>query len=149
MLVTRRHPSRGVLFGVPRHLGEKNPTIDFYVELSGESPGRAYFLAQVKSTRRGYTAGGRLKLPVGRDNLRALAAYPAPTYLVGVDEAAERAYLLSASGASGGGWNSMCTDHELTPRVLARLWDEVNAFWTSADREAFASALVDPRWRRQ
>lgn len=141
MLVTRRHPSCGVLFGIPRHLGEKNPTIDFYVELSGETPGRAYFLAQVKSTRTGYTAGGRLKVAASRDNLRALAAYPAPTYLIGVDEADERAYLLSVSGASGG-------DYELTPAVLARLWDEVNAFWTSADREAFASAFVDPRWRR-
>jgi len=44
----------------PAALGSKWPTADYAVELVGR-PGQ-FFLVQVKTTRQGYTAGGRLRI---------------------------------------------------------------------------------------
>ena len=107
-----------------------------------------YFLVQVKTTRTGYTPGGRLKVGIGGDELKRLAAYPAPTYVVGIDEPAQRGYIVAANGESTSGFSGMCTEFPLTPDVLAQLHREVEAYWEVA-RPAFASAFVDSDWREQ
>jgi hypothetical protein len=54
-LLTRAH-GRAEPFFRPTFLGEKYPAVEFFVELIG-APGNqvAFFFAQVKATRRGYT----------------------------------------------------------------------------------------------
>ena len=148
LLVTREHPVHGFLFELPRHLGEKKRGVDFFVELFSTGETVPYFLVQVKTTRTGYTPGGRLKVGIGGDELRRLAAYPAPTYVVGIDEPAQRGYIVSANGESTSGFSRMCTEFPLTPDVLAQLHREVEAYWEAA-RPTFASAFVDSDWREQ
>lgn len=101
VLITRRHPVDGFLFGSPRFLGEKNRTVDFLVELFHDAPVTPFLFVQVRSTRAGYTGDGRLKVKVSGSHIERLVAYPAPTYIVGIDEARERGYLLSAPRNGG------------------------------------------------
>jgi hypothetical protein len=146
LLLTQAHPEHGILFATPRHLGEKNPAVDYFVELASDAEVTPFCLIQVKTTRAGYTQGGRLKLSVDTREMRRLATYAVPTYVVGIDERDHRGYVLSANGESTAGFSRMCTDHPLEPRTLAALHHEVEAYWRAA-RPAFESCLVDSLWR--
>ncbi|AOY83879.1 DUF4365 domain-containing protein [Moorena producens JHB] len=149
VLITRKHPTRGYLFDHPRFLGDKKRTIDFYVELFHDESLIPFFFVQVKSTSEGYTVKEhRLKVQVTATDIKRLAAYPAPTYIVGIDESRERGYIVSANGECQTGFSSLCTDYPLNPDKLALLWDEVAAYWTSSTYPAFRSAFCDPKWRQ-
>jgi hypothetical protein len=83
----------------PQFLGDKWPTVDFIIELVDAGMATHYFFTQVKTTRDGYTKKDRrLQVQVKRDDLRKLASYPAPTYIVGIDEVEETGYITSANG---------------------------------------------------
>jgi hypothetical protein len=147
-LITRRHPKRGILFDIPRYLGEKKRTLDFLVELFGDKARTPFLFVQVKATRMGYSErDGRLRVTVTREEMRRLAAYPAPTYVVGIDESGERGYVVCAQGEQATGFTRMCTDYPLTPDGLELLWEDVARFWSLNDRTLFSSSLLDPRWR--
>lgn len=149
VIVTRGHPEHGYLFESPRHLGEKKQAIDFYVELFSTSAITPYFLVQVKSTRLGLIARReRLRVGISAGHMQRLASYPAPTYVVGIDETTERGYIVSANGESTAGFSSMCTDHPLTADVLVALHREVEAYWI-AGPAAFTSAFLDRNWVQQ
>jgi hypothetical protein len=115
----------------PIFLGEKFPTVDYYVELVG-AKARPYFFVQVKSTSKGYkTIKGkkRLKAKVNQEDVDQMVAFPAPTYAVGIDERARRGYLLSVNEPR----KSIATFPTRFPQTCAnlqRLWDEVNTFWS-------------------
>jgi len=84
---------------IPQFLGDKYPSIDFMVELVNYTGKMIpYFLVQVKTTRRGYTSNNRLKLQVHKDDILRLSLFPAPTYLVGIDDLKEIGYVVSANG---------------------------------------------------
>jgi hypothetical protein len=85
----------------PHFLGEKCETFDFLVEL----------------------------VEISEKDVRRMVAYPAPTYVVGVHEEAERAFVIAIHGAMCEAISSITTVHELTPGTLRRLWDEVRDFW--------------------
>jgi Domain of unknown function (DUF4365) len=147
VLITRRHPTRGYLFDHPRFLGDKKRTIDFHIELFHDDTLIPFFFVQVKSTSEGYTSReNRLKVQVNEQDMRRLAAYPAPTYIVGIDEPNERGYIVSANGECRTGISSICTNYPLNPEVLALLWDEVAAYWIAPIVPEFQSILCDPRW---
>lgn len=148
VLITRKHPIRGYLFDHPRFLGEKKRTIDFYVELFHDDSLIPFFFVQVKATSEGYTLKeNRLKVKVTATDMHRLAAHPAPTYIVGIDEPGEQGYILSANGECRTGLSSLCTEYPLNPDALALLWDEVTAYWASPRYASFQSAFRDPRWR--
>lgn len=128
-------------------LGDKFPRADVLVEVVAPTPRgrRAYFFAQVKTSRRGYTDNGRLKIGAAREDLAALAMYPGPRYLLGVDEPGERAYIVAVQGDHGGA-SSLSTAHELTPETLVSLRDEVQAFWDSLSLTAWRSRFQEPNW---
>jgi len=150
VLISREHPTRGFLFDIPRHLGEKKRSVDYFVEVLESGDLLSYFFVQVKTTRRGYTRDGRrLKVRVSRSDIERLASYPAPAYVVGIDEVAERGYIVSVGSGTGGAFSSICTDYPLIPEILATLRDEVEAYWRSKDRSVFRSELADPRWREE
>lgn len=83
-------------FFTPHFLGDKFPTIDYIVELN-DTDRPMHFFAQVKSTRRGYTddAARRLKVGVAKSDTSRLISYPAPAYVIGIDEPGERAFIAS------------------------------------------------------
>jgi hypothetical protein len=80
----------------PVFLGEKHSIIDLYVEIPHQGNLRPFFFVQVKATTLGYLAAPRrLRIRLTRDNESQLLNIPVPTYLVGVDEQNQRAYIRS------------------------------------------------------
>ncbi len=147
VLITRPHPMRGYLFDHPRFLGDKKRTIDFHIELFHDDALIPFFFVQVKSTSEGYTVKEhRLKVQVSRTDMQRLAAYPAPTYIVGIDEPNEQGYIVSANGEWTPGISSLCTNYPLNSEVLGLLWDEVAAYWAAPTYPDFHSILRDPKW---
>ena len=70
---------------------------------------------------------------VSRRDIRRMIDYPVPTYIVGVHERLERAFVVSVHGEMEGPISSITTGHELDCDTLKRLWDEVRAFWETRD----------------
>jgi hypothetical protein len=124
-------------------LGEKCPTFDYLVELVNAGDSVPYFLAQVKSTQKGFTKASR-RLPVAMDeeDVRRMVQCPFPTYLIGVDEPNDRAYVVSVHGGMHGAISSMPSRYPLTPRNLRRLWEEVSTHWQKLNAAAKVSAFI-------
>lgn len=120
----------------PRFLGEKARTVDFLIELIGAGERTPFFFVQVKTTQEGYTRRGgvpRLKVRLSRRAVRRLALYPAPAYVVGIDERRKVGYILAILGGMADPIPSLPTDFVLNARNLRLLWDEVRQFWQGRD----------------
>lgn len=116
----------------PHFLGEKCPTYDLLVELIGAGPSVPYFLAQVKATHRSPTPGSlMLGRRVAKKDVRKMIGCPIPTYVIGIDEPAAHAYIVSIRGTSTKGIVSIPTAYPLDSRNLKRLWEEVREYWQS------------------
>jgi hypothetical protein len=147
VLMTEFHPIGRPIFA-PVDLGAKWPTVDFVVELIGNRAVTPYFFVQVKTTRLGYTAtDNRLKVSVKRDHVKRLLLYPAPTYLVGIDDQKEVGFIVSANGETSRSLSSMSTDFPIDQVNRQKLWDEVNAYWRRPGQPKLASAFQDQAWR--
>jgi len=133
----------------PRFLGEKYPSVDYIVELIAPSAQVIpYFFVQVKATRAGYTKRDhRLKVKISDKDVARLAALPAPTYLVGVDEVSETAYLVSANGRSRKGLSSLSTQFRLNQQRQDLLFQEVLQFWQRFGSWQMASLFIDEGWQ--
>jgi hypothetical protein len=133
-------------FFSPRHLGEKCPTFDFLVDLVDAGPRQLFFFAQVKATREGSTKTHkppRLKVRIDADDVRRMCSSPAPTYVVGVDEVDERAYIIGIYGRMRDAIPSMTTAHELNCTTLRRLWDEVREYWRNRNMRRKRSSFTN------
>lgn len=142
-LVTRKDPDAYRLFDEPRFLGEKKATLDFYLEIRHASDVVPFAFFQVRATRRGYTSRGRLRIRASARDLKRLAAFPAPTYIVGVDEHREHAFIVSASDARTGGFSSISTRYPLDQDVLRELWAEVAEYWAAHGPISFRSRFTN------
>lgn len=148
VLLTRKHPFYGYLFDHPRFLGEKKRAVDFYIELFHDDALIPFFFIQVKATSKGYTVKERrLNVHIDDTDMARLAAYPAPTYVVGIDEPGEQGYIVSANGETKTGFSNLCTIYPLNPETLRLLWEEVVTYWKHR-YPSFESALCDPKWRQ-
>jgi hypothetical protein len=130
----------------PHYLGEKCETFDFLVELVDADERTPFFFVQVKATRKEFTKTQkppRLRVEVSQKDVRRMVAYPAPTYVVGVHEVEERAFIISVHGTMAEAIPSITTAHELTCETLQRLWDEVRAFWQGREMARSASAFLN------
>jgi Domain of unknown function (DUF4365) len=130
----------------PHYLGEKCETFDFLVELVDAGEKTPYFFVQVKATRKELTLQQippRLRVEVSEKDVRRMSAFPAPTYVVGVHEDEERAYVISVHGNMREAISSITTGHELTSETLKRLWDEVREFWQVHDMTRHASQFLN------
>jgi hypothetical protein len=118
----------------PRFLGEKAQTFDYLVELVGAA-GPNFFFVQVKATRLGYTKGKprRLKVGMAAEDVQRFSRIPAPTYLVGIDEPGELAYIQAVLEGAGGPISSMTTAFPLDRTNLPLLYREVEQFWAGRD----------------
>jgi hypothetical protein len=116
----------------PHFLGEKCPTYDLLVELVGAGPVVPYFLAQIKATQQGYTRGRvELKIAVKAGDVRKMTGCPLPTYVIGIDEPAAKAYIVSVHGRLSSRITSIPTSYPLEGRNLKTLWDEVRSYWST------------------
>jgi hypothetical protein len=130
----------------PHYLGEKCETLDFLVELVGAGEMTPFFFVQVKTTRKDFTrtpSPPRLRVEVAEKDIRRMVAFPAPTYVVGIHESEERAFIISVHGAMAEAIPSINTVHELTPDTLKRLWDEVRTFWQDRDMSRSTSFFLN------
>jgi hypothetical protein len=69
------------------------------------------------------------KVKLKARDVRFMIRCPIPTYLIGVDERAEVAYIVSIHGNLTGGISSIPTTFPLDPANLRVLRDEVLAYW--------------------
>lgn len=146
-LITRFYSSNDPLFKV-QFLGDKWQYIDFFVELIGAVNVIPYFFVQVKTTREGYTKKlNRLKVKVSQEGIRGLTLYPAPTYIVGIDELTETGYIVSANGENITSMSSLCTMFPINQVNRQSLWNEVNNFWLGYNTNTIVSQFSDPDWR--
>lgn len=130
----------------PHFLGEKCETFDFLVELIDAGDKTPFFFVQVKTTRKEFTktqTPPRLRVEVSEKDIRRMVAYPAPTYVVGVHEDEERAFIVSVHGAMSKAVPSITTAHELTSDTLRRLWDEVREFWRAREMAQEVSSFLN------
>jgi hypothetical protein len=118
----------------PHYLGEKCETFDYLVELVDAGETTPFFFVQVKGTRKEYTKREiRLDVDVPAKDIIRMVSFPAPTYVVGVHEMDERAFVISVHGTMNEALSSITTGHELTADTLRRLWEEVQGFWHGRD----------------
>ncbi|MEA5567091.1 DUF4365 domain-containing protein [Anabaena sp. UHCC 0399] len=147
LLITEFHSDAGPIFK-PQFLGDKWQYIDFIVELVGTGSYIPYFFVQVKTTRKGYTKKlNRLKIQVKEQSVIGLASYPAPTYIVGIDEINETGYIVSANGENLKSLSSLSTNFLINKQNRQILWNEVNNFWTQCKPKNLASQFPDQEWR--
>jgi hypothetical protein len=85
-----------------------------------------------------------LKVQVRAKDVRAMLICPIPTYLIGVDERAEIAYIVSIHRTIVGGISSIPTAYPLDRKNLRILRDEVRAYWKTlaVSSKAKAAAFV-------
>ncbi|MCC5598920.1 DUF4365 domain-containing protein [Nostoc favosum] len=147
VLMTEFHSHAGPIFK-PQFLGDKWQYVDFIVELVGAGKSVPYFFVQVKTTREGYTKKyNRLKVKVRQENVIGLASYPAPTYIVGIDEIHELGYMVSANGESLKSLSSLSTQFKIIKQNRELLWQEVDDFWSRYHTNQLVSKFADQDWR--
>ncbi|NEP12601.1 MAG: DUF4365 domain-containing protein [Symploca sp. SIO2C1] len=147
VLMTEFHSESGPIFK-PQFLGDKWQYVDFIVELVGSRSIVPYFFVQVKTTRTGYTKKlNRLKVKVPQGQINALALYPAPTYIIGIDEIEEKGYVASANGEHLTSLSSLSTNFPINTPNREVLWKEVNDFWSRYKHTDLVSQFHDPDWR--
>jgi hypothetical protein len=143
-LMTRFYDRSLPLFR-PQFLGAKFATVDYMVELMDAGDTTPFFFVQVKTTTQGYTRKEhRLKVQVLAEDLRRLIAYPAPTYIVGVDERQETGYFVAACDPMPNRLASLATTFPLTLATLEALWQEVHDFWHQRDMRFRGSRFAVP-----
>jgi hypothetical protein len=131
-------------FFITHFLGDKFRALDFIVELVGVRSTSPYLFVQVKTTRQGYTGSGggkKLRVSVKREDVLRMRDYPAPTYLVGIDEVLEKAFIISIDERTQTSISGMTTRHELNARNLSILWYQVNGYWKRRDMKVRKSAF--------
>ncbi|HUY87603.1 MAG TPA: hypothetical protein VMV10_02600 [Pirellulales bacterium] len=121
---------RPLPFFDPHPLGEKCGVFDFLVELVTNDKTPPYFLVSAKATRKGRTKKSLdLKVGVKAKDVQAMVRCPVPAYLIGVDEPAGEAYIVSMHGNVKGPISSIPTAHPVNTETLAILWAEVRSYW--------------------
>ena len=147
LLITEFDGAPGPAFR-PYFLGDKWPVADFIVELIGVTAATPYFFVQVKATRAGYTKQRRrLRITVNSGSVASLAAYPAPTYIVGIDEETREGFLVSARRGRSTNVSSVSTQFPLNAAIRRALWEEVKGYWDALPAPGLDSQFADPEWR--
>ena len=126
----------------PTFLGDKWPSVDYYVELLGVRDCRPAMFVQVKSTGQPLSADSRdieISLPKGK--CVSLFMVPGPTYLAGIHEPTRRAFILSIHRRPNQGVYRIPLRNELTPENLLLLYNEVAEFWKKRPLKPLTSAF--------
>lgn len=129
--------SRDYIFRA-RHLGEKWPSSDFYVELIGPKE-NFFFIVQVKSTNKGLNGANKLKIGIPKDKLHKLNDYYCPTYVAGVNVINEKVYLIPINTKKRKGISSFSIGFELDTTNRKKLFEDVKTFWTGTNVKSYKS----------
>ena len=115
-----------------RFLGDKFPTFDYLIELVDHPS--CFFFVQVKGTIQGYSQKqSRLKIRLSQADVDRMVAYPAPTYLVGIDATTIGFGYIVSINEPRDRVASLPTRYRLNCETLKQLQDEVRTYWTSRD----------------
>ena len=131
--------SRDLIFR-PRHLGEKWPSSDFYVELVGLKE-HFFFIVQVKSTTQGLDKKENLKVKASKKKVQELNAYYCPTYLAGVDISTEEVYLIAINKNKRKDISKLPTKFKLDKVDIKLLYDDVKKFWENTNIKTYKNAF--------
>jgi Domain of unknown function (DUF4365) len=115
----------------PGFLGDKWPSIDFYVELRTVRRRTPYFFGQTKATSsRLLRSSPSLRISTKSTDVERLLRIPGPTYIFGVHEPSQRVFIRSVhQGTMQRAITTIPITHELTPENLRALHTEVRRFW--------------------
>jgi hypothetical protein len=115
----------------PTFLGDKFPTVDFYVHLLNYNLRKAFFFASVKTTTLGYNANhSKLKITVEKEELAGLVKYQLPVYLFGIDENKELGYFICANHLDAKrNLKGISTRFPVNAININLLWMEVANYW--------------------
>lgn len=127
--------SRDYMFR-PRHLGEKWPSSDYYVELIGPKE-HIFFIVQVKSTSKGLDTNNNLKVQASAKKLRDLNNYYCPTYLAGVDVVTNSVYLIPINNSKRKDLSKLTTKFQLNSKTRKMLFADVKAFWANSGIKSY------------
>jgi len=121
----------------PGFLGDKWPTIDFYVELCNVAGSVPYFFAQAKATGKTLTKKSHaLRILAKKRDIQRLLRLPGPTYIFGIHEPSQRVFVRSVHrGTPIKAMTQIPLTHELTSGNLAVLHNEVRTFWQTHDHK--------------
>lgn len=123
-------------------LGDKFPSIDFYVELDGVPGKSPYFLAQVKATASALTATC-LNISTKKRDIDRLLRIPGPTYLLGVHEPTKKTFVRSVhTGIPVKAITRIPLLYELTIANLQTLHSEVRDYWATTGHKPTSSAFA-------
>lgn len=119
----------------PTFLGDKFPTVDFYVHLSTYKTVKGFFFASVKTTTLGYNADqSKLAIIVEKDELTELTKYQVPVYLFGIDERNETGYFMCANHLKvTQNLNGMPVIFQVNEKNIQLLSEEVATFWSNCN----------------
>lgn len=133
-MITRKSTIGDFLFD-PTFLGDKFPTVDFYVALL-DYPLKAFFFASVKTTTLGYTLGGeKLKITIDKEEVAELQKFNLPVYIFGVDEDLEQGFFIAVSELDTAlNINGITTRYPITPGNLEQLYKEVADYWNNSHK---------------
>jgi len=128
----------------PAFLGDKWPSIDFYVELMALPRKTPYFFIQAKTTSSTLRPASRaLRVSTRASDIEHLLRIPGPTYLFGVHELSHRVFVRSVhSGVPLKAITRISLSNELTSEKLRLLYDEVKAFWKGVDHKPKSSVFL-------
>ena len=128
----------------PYFLGAKAQTIDYLVELEGAGHVfTPYFFVQVKATAKIERQPGRnLRVKVSLKDIKLLVRYPAPTYILGIEERTEQGFIFAVTPGMMKALSSLPTRHQLTIPTLQALYDEVLQFWQTSGTPFTTSRFV-------
>jgi hypothetical protein len=143
-LMTEAHSDDGAIFNVRFLDDDILPHVDCIVELVGQKKYLPFCYVQLKGTKTGYTKKDkRLKVKFSQESITGLSLYPAPTYIVGIDEKEETGYFVSANGEDLKTMASIPTDFPINPANRGTLWNEVDDFWLKSKKIKFNSKFVE------
>lgn len=127
----------------PTFLGDKYKAVDFIVDLIDVPDKRAFFFVSVKTTANATYSKKekRLRVVVEKEELDRLKKFKIPTYIVGVDEGKEKAFIVSVQGVTTQSIASIPTGFSLNKKSnLKALWKEVKLYWENLqDKQSFKS----------
>jgi hypothetical protein len=125
----------------PGFLGDKWPSIDFYVELQAVRGKRPYFFAQAKTTAT--SIGTSLNVSTRKRDIERLLQIPGPTYILGVHEPSKRVFVRSVhEGTPLRAITRIPVSYELTSKNLRILHDEVRDYWAGNDHKPRSSVFA-------
>jgi len=125
----------------PGFLGDKWPSIDFYVELQTVHKRRPYFFAQAKATTANLSHG--LRISTKKRDIQRLLQIPGPTYIFGIHEPSGRVFVRSVhDGTPEKAITRIPISNELTNTKLRTLHKEVREFWATDNHKPSSSAFA-------